>query len=160
MKTIEEVRQFVKDNCPFTYQELKDLPANRAAIILKLAEKPGLTDVSAPANANESAITDLLYQEYENQKIPVTQEDITVLIPEFKVGQTVYYLADNRIVNAEVVTLRYTESNKDSVETGIEYWHEFGKLPANTFASKVELVLELIRQTEKSFSLFNIIELY
>lgn len=143
MNTLTEVRSYVLDNISFSEREMKEMNASIVRITLKLMGLLGLGQ-SGSANSNDIAIAEQLYRQYTEthqdtlygQEVPQAQ---------FFLGQTVYYMADNRIVNAEVKTVRYTDSTDHlCYDKGFRYFGEFGQLPDKIFASKVEVVLDLL----------------
>lgn len=141
--TLKDIHTFVLKNLPFAYDEMKSMSADAGSISLALMQKLGLNNKGASTNCNESAIADILYQQYVEENT-VESDGMPVPKAEFRIGQTVYYMANEQIVNAKISTVYYTESVDPHIKSGFEYSAEFGPLPEKLFSSKRELVQDLL----------------
>ena len=147
MKTLSQVKKYVLENQPFSYDELKHMNANVGSITLLLAEKLGISPREGSGNVNELAIADTLYNQHNQYMAETTTEPKGEPVPvaEFALGQTVYYLSEDSIITSRVESIQYRTSIKPNhYQSGFTYWSEYGQLPEKIFATKSELVMDLL----------------
>jgi len=150
MTTIEQFKAYVESklNCMYEH-ELKTMNASLGTITLLLMSELGMNPDGASGNCNEHAMAKILANQYriENEIIP-TLNGLEVPVAKFALDQTVYYLADNQIITSKVKTIDYRVStDTNAYNTGFKYLSEYGVLPEKTFATKAELVCDLIGET-------------